>query len=125
MKDWAEAYQWVLLNKNVRILDDKFYISSSNCEAEAIFTELFTKFTENYWDTFDDFKKINFSVWVIEKKYDDFVCSCPSFIKNCKCKHVLRLKMVNVPQEAKTIPLGNKRERGRPAKAKKALIVQN
>lgn len=129
IKDWTEAYQWVLLNKNIRIVDDKFYIASSNCENDAVFTELFTRFTEKNWETFDEYKKINFSFWVIEKKCDEYECSCPAFMKNYKCKHALglkiRLKVVNVPQEAKMIPLGNKRKRGRPAKAKKALIVQN
>jgi hypothetical protein len=44
------------------------------------------------------------------------------------CKHVvgiaLRLKFCRAPAEAKNIPLGQKRKPGRPAKAKKALLIQ-
>ncbi|CAM4817639.1 unnamed protein product [Rotaria magnacalcarata] len=35
-----------------------------------------------------------------------------------------RYKLCSTPLEAKNIPLGQKRKRGRVAKAKKALIVQ-
>jgi hypothetical protein len=44
------------------------------------------------------------------------------------CKHVIglaiRLKYVVPPLEAKNIPLGQKRKRGRPSKAKRTPIVQ-
>ena len=44
------------------------------------------------------------------------------------CKHIIglaaRYKLCSIPLEAKNIPLGQKRKRGRVAKAKKALIVQ-
>ncbi|CAM4957071.1 unnamed protein product, partial [Rotaria socialis] len=35
-----------------------------------------------------------------------------------------RYKLCSIPLEVKNIPLGQKRKRGRVAKAKKALIVQ-
>ena len=44
------------------------------------------------------------------------------------CKHliaisaILRLEGCVIPKLAKTVPLGQKRKRGAPAKAKKALI---
>lgn len=44
------------------------------------------------------------------------------------CKHVvglgIRLKLVSGPTEAKTVPIGQKRKRGRPRKTKPALMVQ-
>jgi hypothetical protein len=50
------------------------------------------------------------------------------FFKQLCCKHIvgiaIRLKHALPPPEAKNIPIGEKRKRGRPAKAKKALIVQ-
>lgn len=36
-----------------------------------------------------------------------------------------RSRLVTVPPEAKAIPLGQKRKRGRPAKSKKALVRQD
>jgi len=52
---------------------------------------------------------------------------CPYYFKNFLCKHLIglaiRLKAVALPVEAKNIPIGLKRKRGRPAKAKKALLI--
>ena len=50
------------------------------------------------------------------------------FLKNSVCKHnlgmLIRLKLISVPLVAKTVPLGQLRKRGRPRKAKKALLTQ-
>jgi uncharacterized Zn finger protein len=55
-------------------------------------------------------------------------CTCPAFLKNYICKNVvgtaIRLKYCKPSTAAKTVPLGEKRKRGRPAKAKTALLVQ-
>ncbi len=52
-------------------------------------------------------------------------CTCPIYLKNFICKHIvglaIRLKKYEVVPEAKSIPIGEKRKRGRPAQAKKAL----
>ena len=55
-------------------------------------------------------------------------CTCPSFFKNYICKHIIgisiRLKYCKVPPEAKNVKIGTKRKRGRPSKARKALLIQ-
>lgn len=55
-------------------------------------------------------------------------CDCSSGFKQYLCEHIvgvaLRLKIIEAPAEAKTIPLGQKRKRGRPAKSKPALQQQ-
>ena len=55
-------------------------------------------------------------------------CNCPAFNKNYICKHVvgmaIRLKYCKPAPAAKIVPIGEKRKRGRPAKAKPALLVQ-
>jgi len=55
-------------------------------------------------------------------------CTCPSFLKNYICKHIIgmsvRLKYCKAPPEAKNVAIGAKRKRGRPSKVKKALIKQ-
>ncbi len=55
-------------------------------------------------------------------------CNCPAFMKNFVCKHMvgvaLRLKLCKPPPAAMNVPIGEKRKRGRPARAKKALLTQ-
>jgi hypothetical protein len=50
------------------------------------------------------------------------------FYKHYMCKHVMglaiRLKLTSPPLEAKNVPIGQKRKRGRPTKSKPALIIQ-
>lgn len=55
-------------------------------------------------------------------------CDCANGLKLFVCEHIigiaLRLKMAEAPAAAKTIRIGQKRKRGRPAKAKPALQFQ-
>lgn len=81
------------------------------------------------WETFDEFKKnivLGWSTIVPVEKWIEGTCNCPAFFKNFMCKHVvgiaIRLRLLEVPFEAKQIPIGQKRKRGRPKLAKKALI---
>jgi len=83
--------------------------------------------------TFDEFRKLQFGTGVInifdEGTADSSLCSCPYFLKHNICKHALgmliRLKVVQAPEDTnKSIPLGQKRKRGRPAKVKRDLLVQ-
>lgn len=85
------------------------------------------------WETFDEFQKFAFTHWtvVLPSQNSDWVngqCNCPEFFKNYKCKHftglAIRLKYITPPVEAKNIAIGQKRKRGRPTKAKCALLVQ-
>ena len=79
------------------------------------------------WPSFEDFKNETFKIvrtqFVCNWKDSD--CDCTYFFKNYKCKHVLglaiRFKMVDPPEAAKNVPLGEKRKRGRPAKVGRAL----
>ena len=101
------------------------------------------------WNTFDHFKKINFSVWIVTLPKDDDnwkngKCTCPGFFKNFLklnnymlanilldkkyiCKHIIglsiRLKYVRPPETAKQVLIGQKHKRGRPKQATKALII--
>jgi uncharacterized Zn finger protein len=55
-------------------------------------------------------------------------CNCPALLKNYICKHIvgmaIRLKHCKPPPAAKTVTIGEKRKRGRPAKAKSAFLLQ-
>lgn len=93
--------------------------------------------TSNYraWKTFGDFKKDGFAFAHASFKYpvteDNWIfgeCDCADGFKLFLCHHLigiaLRLKITEAPAEAKSIPIGQKRKRGRPAKSKPALQFQ-
>ena len=77
-------------------------------------------------DTFDAF--IKFKIYTISVNATEAKCTCACFLKHLQCKHALglpiRLKYVTVPPEAKVVPLGQTRKRGRPLKSQKALLIQ-
>lgn len=87
------------------------------------------------WKSFNDFKKYAFAVAhttyehpVTSQNWIHGNCDCSDGFKKYLCEHMigiaLRLKLVTAPLEAKTIPIGQKRKRGRPAKSKGALVYQ-
>ena len=63
----------------------------------------------------------------IFSKYHAFLY-LPQFFKRVVCKHIIgvsiRLGLTQAPLEAKSVPLGQKRKRGRPSKEKPALVRQ-
>lgn len=129
LKDWTLAYQWAKLDKNVKLLESdsglNTYIVRSSTASDMIFTQ--------DWDTFDGYKKNAFAYWRValptqQTAWVNGKCTCPIFFKNYMCKHIIglaiRLKYVAPPAQAKSVPIGQKRKRGRPAKARPALIIQ-
>lgn len=127
--DWTEAYQWAKLPKEVILTysDDAF----KHYEVPAGKADKIQNF-ENAWTDFDDYKVQWFSKWRVDLPHNiDWMhgkCNCPAFYKNYMCKHIIglaiRLKLANPPPEAKNVLIGQKRKRGRPSKAKPALIIQ-
>lgn len=104
-------------------------VNSSLPEAPTI--EL-RQWTEAYRrQTFDEYKKQSVAFQKTTLPNFDWQkgsCDCPEFFTRYVCKHVLglaiRLKLTTPPLEAKIIPIGQKRKRGRPTKSKPALIYQ-
>lgn len=129
LKEWTESYHWALQNKKIIKADNTYYVCSSNSNYKNITLELVTKYINEDWATFEDFEQGFYGIWAfsIDADISKCNCTCPIFQKNYKCKHTLglliRLKKIELPEEAKCIPLGQKRKRGRPSKAKKALII--
>lgn len=83
------------------------------------------------WKTFDNFKNHKNMMWVtlIDREITtNSSYSCPFFIEHPTCKHglgmLIKLKLCDVPELPKDVLLGHKRKRGRPAYAKKALLVK-
>ena len=76
--------------------------------------------------------KFETSIWCIDINNEDWLqskCNCPFFLKNYYCKHmigvanILRLDGCSIPLNAKIVPLGQKRKRGAPKKATRALLT--
>jgi hypothetical protein len=107
-----------------------FYCPSGD---SSIVTQDDIQCAANYrWNTFEQYKKRAFAVWITQmpkqhNNWQDGECTCPYYMKNFLCKHIIglaiRLKYVKPPPAAKDIPIGEKRKRGRPKKATKALLV--
>ena len=135
LHEWTARYHCAA--KNLKVLQRKqkhctMYFTASSKSA-PITSERLTHYqaTENKWTTFAEFQKEYYGLWVIvifPKRLEDSTCTCPYFSKKTICKHVLgmqiRMKLITVPEEAKQIPLGQKRKRGRPSKSKRALLFQ-
>lgn len=83
------------------------------------------------WATFNQYVKCVSSLWCItfdEENWRNSSCTCPYYLKNFLCKHVvgiaMRLKFCDIPTYVKNIQLGQKRKRGRPSKVKASLIFE-
>lgn len=132
LKLWTSSYQWAKADKKIVSIQNDglacYYIPARHLE--SISQAELKKYTGRNWTTFNQFKK-SFDIWCLEMNDSNWKkskCNCPGFLKNYICKHVvgmaIRLKHCKPPAEAKTVPLGEKRKRGRPSKAKPALLVQ-
>jgi len=86
-----------------------------------------------HFNLFDTYKSVYFKIWCLclsnnPEEWRTATCTCPSFLKSYVCKHIvgmcIRLKYCKPPPEAKNVAIGTKRKRGRPSKARKALLLQ-
>ncbi|CAF2516970.1 unnamed protein product [Rotaria sp. Silwood2] len=133
LKLWTSSYQWAKLIKDIvcipNVSSKKYYIPAR--DLQSITQATLDKYENKKWTTFNQFKK-SFDIWCMEMEngsdWKISKCNCPDFLKNYICKHAvgmaIRLKYCKPPAAAKTVPIGEKRKRGRPAKAKPALLVQ-
>ncbi|CAF4272471.1 unnamed protein product [Rotaria sordida] len=100
-------------------------------DLQSISQATLNKYQNQTWSIFYQFTK-SFDIWCMEmdngSDWKKSKCNCPGFFKNYICKHVagmaIRLKHCKPPPSAKTVPIGERRKRGRPVKAKSALLVQ-
>jgi len=80
--------------------------------------------SSNWEEYFARKTKIRF----IRRTDNAYECSCFQFKKYYSCKHALglqvRMNLVEVPPQARNVPLGRKRKRGRPSRARRALHRQ-
>lgn len=129
---WTAAYNWAKKNAQTNITKHRNLVQyeillDSNNNIEIDETLL--------WRSFDDFRKIYFMKCTVSfpapfdrSTWEQGYCDCADFFKMYTCMHVvgvaLRMKFVEAPLEAKNVPIGQKRKRGRPALAKSAFVIQ-
>ena len=124
---WTKAYQWAKSDKQVlqeKEIDGFSFCMPSHDSKSVSLQEMETMKLMRY-NTFDQFKDRAFRGWFVEvpnemENWREGICNCPTFLKKFICKHLLgiaiRLKLCKPPLAAKTVPIGQKRERGRPKK---------
>ncbi|CAF4632468.1 unnamed protein product [Rotaria sp. Silwood2] len=130
---WTSSYQWAKSTKDIICISNNsskiYYIPAR--DLQSIKEADLTKYENKKWTTFNQFRK-SFDIWRMEMENNEAwkksKCNCPAFFKHYICKHIvgmtIRLKHCKPPPAAKTVPIGEKRKRGRPAKAKAALLIQ-
>lgn len=127
---WTAGYLWARANNKI----------SSRKRGNFIIYRSILSFIEtiddsNDWDSFDVYRKKSFEFNDTKFKYPitrdnwfESECDCENYFKLYICEHIigiaLRIKCIIPPAEAKAIPIGEKRKRGRPPKAKSALKRQ-
>uniref|UniRef100_A0A914WXP9 Uncharacterized protein n=1 Tax=Plectus sambesii TaxID=2011161 RepID=A0A914WXP9_9BILA len=87
------------------------------------------RFHENHWPSFDMYVEMRMSMWAVSipmENWKSCTYSCPLFLKKLKCKYLIAVaatfNLTSILISAKAIVLGQKKKRGRPAKATKALV---
>lgn len=128
LKLWTASYSWAKMNlsmNNKNNADEMLYTFSTNPSVPGECSS---------WKTFDDYKnslsdiQVSFPLPYTKENWLAGRCTCKEYLKNYICTHIvgisIRMKYVIVPDEAKNIPIGQKRKRGRPALAKAALVIQ-
>lgn len=130
---WTDAYNWAKTNAHINITKHRNWIKheiplKSNDDETEIDNSMM-------WQSFDNFRKIYFMKCTAtfptpfnRLTWEKGQCDCADFFKKYMCMHIvgiaLRMKFVEAPPEAKNVPIGQKRKRGRPALAKAALVYQ-
>lgn len=129
LKLWTAGYNFA--RSNVKITSSKH---GNRTMYSIPLSDEYNDEPPDSWIVFKDYRDslniahTTFRTPVTTANWANGECDCSDFFKLYMCEHVigvaLRLKCLTVPLEAKTIPIGQKRKRGRPAKSKPALQKQ-
>ncbi len=127
-KDYTDAYQWTRANVPTieKIVNGKRYVIFNCREAGPITSRTANKVLKLQVSAqnIDDVRLYLGTSRVLEDTEEGYVCSCKHFKKNYKLGALVREKRIVVPNVAKTVPLGKKRPKGRPPRARAALSMQ-
>jgi len=134
-KLWTDGYQFAKEKREIRESNGLYYIASKALRQEDLEScferrerlQLLRKPRQ-----FDDLIEVCNSIYIISDMTHEnplqAKCTCRVNTKKHLCKHIIglgiQLHHLKAPPQAKNVPIGQKRPRGRPSKAKKAKIVQ-
>jgi hypothetical protein len=134
LKDWTNAFKWNLLRKEVVKINSQAFTRSSSGGTSLSKEQVkqhFSILNSLDFDNFDKFIIMVHSIWVVkvcQANWKLSTCTCPTYMKDYKCKHMIaicvRLGLVEYPATAMTLPLQQKRKRGRPQATRGALTRQ-
>ena len=132
---YTKAHQLQCATKGMVWLDNRYFFPAGekdDLNGDKVYPYL-TKVEGASSSTFDYFTKSRFSMWCVtdESNKSDvhrMWCTCPSWLKKKLCKHVIALsatlRIIEIPEVARRVPIGQKRKRGRPSLAAPALVPQ-
>jgi hypothetical protein len=137
LADWTAAYQWALSNaKNIvkTYAGVRYFVFLSRACNVTLTANRATRIVNFHVlrREFEDMEDVRLYMQYARVLEDDaaggYKCSCIDFKKEYKCTHslgaLIRERRVPVPLEAKDIPVGQKRRRGRVSMARPALVRQ-
>jgi hypothetical protein len=116
---WASSNYKMLAFKPVNNFQDYYFTNDKEKPITAQYVEIYNR---KDWSEFDHYVEwLSFISFIHFKKNDwrSSSCSCVHFKKDYICSHLIglavRLKIIEVPLEATTVPLGKVRGVGRPS----------
>ena len=105
-------------------VDNIWVVTSSSNKMEGSLKErakerIKQRGTPNF-KSFDHYKKVRTSCWIVEERSGNFYCDCPKGMKGKQCWHEVGLMYkkgtLDVTSEVRSVPINQKRKRGRPKK---------
>ena len=132
LAEWTEAWQWKSMgvprrrlvsraSRETHLIPAKGHIEDfdDNCRQ-------YLPMMRHGFGTWREYRSYRQCLWMVERKRNRWFCTCPVGIKSGHCKHTLGMAIVrgcvDCPEEAKTIPIGRKRKRGRPSRISGPLV---
>ena len=123
-----ETKYTVMNDFNLGPLDGLWAVSSSSTEGSRLQDKAKERFLQRGvpdCPTFGSFVKTRTSCWILEEKDGEFFCDCFEGIKGRLCKHSIGMMYfvgkLTAEEDVRSVPLGSKRKRGRPAKNRHCL----
>lgn len=116
--------------------DDKttYVVPSSKCDLHNANEIYFKSLVRREWQSFDEYINFGFQqFWKVNLAMTNWdvssSCTCPSFLKQHMCKHIIALAVrdngIEIPELANPVLLAKRRGAGRIANATRALEYQN
>lgn len=128
---WRQSQLWRRTCRVIECEDSTFYVAATPLEDDIEFDHSFiNEILNKKYKKLDEYRnEIYGKFWTVQIGLEDWKncssCSCPVFLKNYKCKHVVGLALKNkickIPRRALCIELTKKKAKGRKPKATTAL----